>query len=199
MSRAIRPRRELLLILVGILLAITGMLTGCSGSTSSTSTGTSASDETDTESTVADPLAPVRSADPTQPVGVALGRRFELVLPADPTHGRRWVLDPIDTSIIVALSSTFVDDPELLASTSTSTTIPGSEAGTSSTAPTVTWFPTTTIDPGSPELGPMVQIITFAGRAPATTTVTLRYESIGDTRADPRTVTFTVVVYAEQS
>lgn len=111
------------------------------------------------------------------------------------------MLEPIDTDVVVALSSTFVDDPELLRSTSTTTITPGNGAATASTEPTVTWIPTTTttIDPDSPEAAPLVQIIAFAGRSLATTQIRLRYESIGDRTTNPRTVTFTVVVYAEQS
>lgn len=179
------------------------LFAGC-GDSSSSSSETPAPAEP--ESTSIDPLAVERHSDPTQPVGVVIGRRFELLLPADPTRGWRWVLEPFDTAVVVALSSTFVDDPALLNSTSTTsttTTAPGNGTGTGTgtTEPTVTWIPTTTttIDPDSPEAAPLVQIITFAGRSLATTAITLRYEPIGDNTANPRTVTFNVVVYAEQS
>lgn len=164
---------------------------GGSGSTSDQSAST-----VPTDTTIA-PLAPVRSSDPSVPVAVALGGRFELLLPADPTRGRRWVLEPVDTSIVVPLSSEFLDDPELLASSSTTTTVPPDVT----TEPTVTLLPTTTttLDPDSPEAGPLVQVIAFAGRSPATTQIRLRYERLGEADGDARTVTFTVVVYAEQS
>jgi hypothetical protein len=175
---------------------------GCGGSSSSRGE-TPAPAEPD--STSIDQVAVERHSDPTQPVGVVIGQRFELLLPADPTRGWRWVLEPFDTTVVVALASTFVDDPALLNSTSTTTTVPttvpGAGTGSGTAEPTVTWIPTTTttIDPDSPEAAPLVQIITFAGRSLATTAIKLRYEPIGDNTANPRTVTFTVVVYAQQS
>lgn len=178
------------------------LLAGCGGSSSSSSE-TPAPAEPD--STSIDQVAVERHSDPAQPIGVLIGERFELLLPADPTRGWRWVLEPFDTAVVVALSTTFVDDPALLNSTSTSTTttVPGAGTGTGTgtTEPTVTWIPTTTttINPDSPEAAPLVQIITFAGRSLATTAIKLRYEPIGDNTANPRTVTFNVVVYAEQS
>ena len=120
-----------------------------------------------------------------------------MVLPADPARGWRWVLEPIDTAVVVALSSTFIDDPELLASTSPTTT----PEPTGTTEPAVTWIPTTTttLEPDAPENAPLVQIITFAGRSVATTAIRLRYEPISGGTSNPRTVTFDVVVFAEQS
>ena len=43
----------------------------------------------------------------------------------------------------------------------------------------------------------LVQILSFAGRAPATTPITFRYERIGAPNDAPITVTFTVTAYAE--
>lgn len=172
------------------------MVGGCGDSAPSTDSDTDTTSEP-VDSTV-DPLATVRFADPTQPVGVAIGRKFELVLPADPARGWRWVLEPIDTAVVVALSSTFIDDPELLASTSPTTTTP--ELVTT-TEPAVTWIPTTTttLDPDAPENAPLVQIITFAGRSVAPTSIKLRYEPISGDTSNQRTVTFDIVVFAEQS
>jgi len=174
------------------------LLAGCGGSSSSSSE-TPAPAEPD--STSIDQVAVERHSDPAQPIGVLIGERFELLLPADPTRGWRWVLEPFDTAVVVALSTTFVDDPALLNSTSTTTTVTGTGTGTGTTEPTVTGIPTTTttINPDFPEAAPLVQIITFAGRSLATTAIKLRYEPIGDNTANPRTATFNVVVYAEQS
>ena len=105
------------------------LFAGCGGSSSSSSE-TPAPAEPDSTST--DTLAIERHSDPTQPVGVVIGRRFELLLPADPTRGWRWVLEPFDTAVVVALSTIFVDDPALLNSTSTTTTVPGTGTGTGS-------------------------------------------------------------------
>ena len=196
MSALVYRRRKLLSIVAGLLVGVTLLVGGCGGSTPSTSGDTNTTREPDDSTT--DPLATVRFADPTQPVGVVLGRKFELVLPADPARGWRWVLEPIDTAVVVALSSTFIDDPDLLASTTTTTTTP---EGSATTEPAVTWIPTTTttIDPDAPERAPLVQLITFAGRSLATTSIKLRYEPISGGTSNPRTVTFEVVVLPEQS
>ncbi len=167
----------------------------CGGSPSAPIADPTTSAPVDT--TTPGPLEPVRSSDPDQPLAVALGGRFELLLPADPTRGWRWVLEPVDTAVVVPLSSEFLDDPAVLASTAPSTTTTSS----SSTEPATTWVPTTatTIDLDSPEAAPLVQVISFAGRSPATTSIELRYERIGGSTQRPRTVTFTVVVLLPQS
>lgn len=195
MSALVHCHRKPLSIFAGLLIAVTLIVGGCGDSAPSTGSDTDTTSEP-VDSTV-DPLATVRFTDPTQPVGVAIGRKFELVLPADPARGWRWVLEPIDTAVVVALSSTFIDDPELLASTSPTTT----PEPTGTTEPAVTWIPTTTttLEPDAPENAPLVQIITFAGRSVATTAIRLRYEPISGGTSNPRTVTFDVVVFAEQS
>jgi len=194
-SALVHCHRKPLSIFAGLLIAVTLIVGGCGDSAPSTGSDTDTTSEP-VDSTV-DPLATVRFTDPTQPVGVAIGRKFELVLPADPARGWRWVLEPIDTAVVVALSSTFIDDPELLASTSPTTT----PEPTGTTEPAVTWIPTTTttLEPDAPENAPLVQIITFAGRSVATTAIRLRYEPISGGTSNPRTVTFDVVVFAEQS
>ena len=189
-------RRERLSVAAGlsVLVAIVLSLSSCGGSGSGSSSESSENTATTTaEVTTADPLAPSRFADPTQPVSVNLSGRFELLLPADPTRGWRWVLEPVDTAVIVPLSSEFLDDPNLLASTSSTTS-----STSSTTEPTVTWVPTTTttIDPDSPEAAPMVQVIAFAARSIATAEIRLRYERISSSDRNPRTTTFTVVVHA---
>ena len=162
-----------------------------SGSNSSTTESTEVTEVTTADVTTVDPLAPSRFTDPTQPVPVNLSGRFELLLPADPTRGWRWVLEPVDTAVVVPLSSEFLDDPNLLSSTSSTTS-----STSSTTEPTVTWVPTTTttIDPDSPEAAPLVQVISFAARSVATTEIRLRYERIGGSDRSPRATTFTVVV-----
>ena len=175
-------------------------LLSCGGSSDTSGVETTMS--APTESAQVDLPDTIRASDPDQPVAVVLGGRFELLLPADPTRGWRWVLEPVDTAMVVPLSSEFLDDPALLASTSstTSTTI-STGSSTDTTEPAVTWVPTTTttIDPQSPEAAPLVQVISFAARAPGTTTIRLRYERLGGSDRTPRRVTFTIVVGAGQS
>jgi len=189
-------RRNRLSVAAGIAVFIAIALSLGSCGASGSGSGSSPSSTESTESTAADlttvdPLAPSRFTDPTQPVSVNLSGRFELLLPADPTRGWRWVLEPVDTAVVVPLSSEFLDDPNLLASTSSTTS-----STSSTTEPTVTWVPTTTttIDPDSPEAAPLVQVISFAARSIATTEIRLRYERIGGSNRDPRATTFTVVV-----
>lgn len=191
MVLAPRLRRDVVSVVAGLVMLalIATTLGSCGGSGSGSSAA--GSDPATTDPAVVDPLAPTRFSDPSQPVPVALGGRFDLVVPADPTRGWRWVLEPVDTAVVVPLASEFLDDPELLVSTSSTTT------STSSTLePAVTWIPTTTttIDPDSPEAAPLVQVISFAGRSAATTEIHLRYERIGGSGAAPRRTTFTVVV-----
>jgi hypothetical protein len=188
-------RRDRLSVAAGIavFIAIALSLGSCGGSGSGSSpSSTESTESTTADVTMVDPLAPSRFTDPTQPVPVNLSGRFELLLPADPTRGWRWVLEPVDTAVVVPLSSEFLDDPSLLASTSST-----SSSTSSTTEPTVTWIPTTTttIDPDSPEAAPMVQVITFGARSIATTEIRLRYERIGGSNRDPRATTFTVVVH----
>jgi hypothetical protein len=194
-------RRERLSVAAGlaVLVAIALSLGSCGGSGTGSSSESTVS--TTAEPTAVDPLAPSRFADPTQPVSVNLSGRFELLLPADPTRGWRWVLEPVDTAVVVPLSSEFLEDPVLLSSTSSTTTSTNSSTNTNASEPTVTWVPTTTttIDPDSPEVAPMVQVISFAARSIATTEIRLRYERISGSDRDPRTTTFTVVVHAVTS
>ena len=192
-------RRDRLSVAAGIavFIAIALSLGSCGGSGSGSSpSSTERTESTAADITTVDPLAPSRFTDPTQPVSVNLSGRFELLLPADPTRGWRWVLEPVDTAVVVPLSSEFLDDPNLLASTSSTTS-----STSSTTEPTVTWIPTTatTVDPDAPEAAPMVQVISFGARSIATTEIRLRYERIGGSNRDPRATTFTVVVHSISS
>ena len=133
-------------------------------------------------------------ADPATPIVVEAGRRFAIILPAEPAAGWHWVMGPIDTAIAIPLGSEFRDDEDLLSRTITAL------------ATTTTLAPTTTpsLDPAAPidttttstttSSTPVVQVQSFAGRSPGTTTIALRYERIGSTEPAPTTVTFTVEV-----
>ena len=111
------------------------------------------------------------------------------MLPADPGSGWRWVLTPIDNSRLIALGSRFSDDPALLAkaqgaTTTTSTTIRAGNATTTSTTDTTL-----------PAVLPLVQIISFAGRAAGPATISFSYNQIAGTpQAQNNVVTFTVQV-----
>jgi hypothetical protein len=127
--------------------------------------------------------------DPAVPISTAVGKEFAIMLPADPGSGWRWVLTPIDNSRLIALGSRFSDDPDLLpkaqsAKTTTSTTIRAGNATTSSTTDTTL-----------PAVLPLVQIISFAGRAAGPETISFSYNQIAGTpQAQNGVVTFTVQV-----
>jgi hypothetical protein len=165
---------------IALLLALAAI--GC-GSDSGSSTAT----------TIVQPAAEQREPTYTDPailIAVELGHRFAIMLPADPGSGWRWVLVPVDTAFLIPLGSTFSDDPDLSAQTSPSVTA----------FPTTTTWIATTLPPDettttTTEILPLSQLVSFAGRAVGTTTVTFRYEQIGTpATSEPRTATFTVQI-----
>lgn len=158
-----------------------------------------ATDPTSTTVSTVDGVGVPTFSDPTQLVNVPVGRRFAVVLPADPAHGWRWVAGDLDTALLAPLGSEFRDDASLLAQATTTTTtapppppeptIPGTtSASTTSTAPTTVPESTTTTAPG-----PLVQILSYAGTGPGVARLTLRYEQIGSNEV-AQEVTFEVVV-----
>ena len=185
-----RTRRHLRTTIAVGLTAMLGtvLAVGCGDGSS-----TSADISTTTTTAVAE-LQYQAHADPATPITVQSGHRFAILLPADPGSGWRWVMAPVDTNVVVPLGSEFRDDPELLArtvpavtSTTTSSTItaaPGANSTATSTAPTST----------SPPALALVQILSFAGRAVANTTITFNYERIGGSSDKPTSVVFTVQV-----
>jgi predicted secreted protein len=151
------------------------------------------------------PLCVPTYSNPQVPVQVDVGRRFAILLPADPAHGWRWVVDPTDTSVLAPLGSEFREDPVLLAkSTTTTTTTPppppppdqpdgdgnGAPPSSESTTTTTTVPPSTTATTAP---GPLVQVVSYAGRSPGLADVTLRYERIGADEPG-EVVTFQVLV-----
>jgi len=171
---------------------------GASGGTTTTSASTpSAACETGTEA-----LCVSAFSDPSQIVQVDVGRRFAIAMRADPANGWRWVVDPIDTALLAPLGSSFTDDPALLASATTTTAPPPLPEDLPAPGPldpdaevTTTAEPlpsTTTTAPG-----PLVQVISYAGRAAGFTQITMRYQRIGTSEDDveqAETVTFQVWV-----
>jgi len=172
-------------------------LVACSGSEGP------AAGSTTTTTTAATGLEFMGFSDPSQTVTVEVGRRFAIVLPADPAHGWRWVVEPVDIRYLAPLGSEFRDDPALLAQSTTTTTAPPppettttlfTGRTTTTTAPTsTTAAPTTT----TTAPGPLVQVVSYAGRSTGTTKVTLHYERIGGgavAAETAQTVVFNVVV-----
>ena len=129
--------------------------------------------------------------DPAVPITVAVGKEFSIMLPADPGSGWRWVLAPIDNTRLIALGSRFSDDPNLLskaqAATTTTTTLARSGNATTSTTETTI-----------PAVLPLVQIISFVGRAAGPAALSFSYNQIaGAPQAENRVVTFSVQVVPE--
>lgn len=174
--------------MVGTIVVLVGStLTGCGG-------GSSGSGDT-TTTTAPYELQYAAHADPAVPISVEAGRRFAVILPADPGSGWRWVLGPVDAAIVLPLGSEFRDDADLLARTksavTTTTSAPTPTTARPSGSSTTTASTSTSIAASTP----LVQILSFAGRSPATTTLTFRYERIGaPPDAAPIVVTFTVTV-----
>jgi hypothetical protein len=171
-------------------------IVACSGSEGGDTTTTTAP-------SIAAELEVARFSDPATTVAVAVGRRFTLVLPANPAEGWFWVAEDIDGAYLAPLGSEFVDDPAMLAQATTTTAPPPPPAPdeTSTTAPgqsTITTAPTTTAPPAPTTVpGPLVQVISYAGKAPGFTQITLRYQRISATEeelVDAEEITFTVVI-----
>lgn len=153
---------------------------------------------TSTTATTAESLTFPAFSNPADTITVDVGKRFAIMLPADPANGWRWVVEPVDTTFLAPLGSEFRDDPALLAQSTTTTTEPpppettttlftGRSTTTTEPTPTTEGPTTTTTAPG-----PLVQIVSYAGRSDGQTTVTLRYERIG-TAEQPAEATQTVV------
>lgn len=192
------PSRRALIALAAFGIGAIGLV-ACSGD-EGPSGGTTTTATTATEAM----QVPVFS-DPSQLVTIDVGRRFAIVVPADPAGGWRWVVEPVDTQVLAPLGSEFREDPVLLASATTTTTLPPppettttrlGDTTTSTVATTTTAPPpeetTTTTAPG-----PLVQIVSYAGRADGLAQITMRYVRIGTTPEDTeeaQTLTFQVVV-----
>jgi hypothetical protein len=156
---------------------------GCSDSS-----GTS--DSSTTTSTPAPQFREVSYTDPAVPITIELGRRFSIMLPADPGSGWRWVLAPVDNAFLVPLGSEFSDDPDLAAQTS-----PAVTAFTTTTAYVTTTLPPDATTTTTTAILPLTQIISFAGKGVGGTTATFRYEQIGTPSTEqPRTATFTITI-----
>lgn len=140
-------------------------------------------------------------SDPGQVVTIDTGRRFAIALPADPARGWRWVVGPVDTTYLVPLGTEFVDDQATLAQVTTTTTVPPPEdPGPTTTLLGATTTSTTTEPPETTTTtapGPLVQVMSFAGRAGGLTEISVRYERIGATEeelADAETLVFQVLI-----
>ena len=153
--------------------------------------GGSSDDVTTPPTTLPDDV--VLATDPNVPIVVEVGHRFAIVLPADPGDGWRWTVQPFDTSRLVALGSEFSSDDARRAGAATVTTTTAPVP-----APTPTPTPTTPTPDGpppSPAVPPLVQIVSFAGRAAGTTTVAFSATRIVNTSpAPPVVVRWTVEV-----
>lgn len=179
-----RPRSA---VAMGVITVALGLgMAACGGGSSSTVTAP--------PTTVPDDV--VIATDPAVPIVVEVGHRFSVVLPADPGDGWRWTVQPFDAARLVALGSEFSDDVAQRAGAATmttmaptaSTTVPPGRGPTSSTTSTV---------PANepPAVPPLVQIISFAGRAAGTTTVSFRAAQIVATSpAPPSVVRWTVEI-----
>lgn len=165
----------------------------CGGGGGGSSTGTSTPPTTV-------PQDVVIATDPATPIVVEVGHRFAVVLPADPGDGWRWTVQPFDTSRLVALGSEFSDDDAQRAAAATVTTTTSTTSTTSTTAAPGRGTSSTTVappptTPPAPAVPPLVQIVSFAGRAAGVTTVSFSASQIVATSpAPPAVVRWTVQI-----
>jgi len=170
-------------------------LVGCSGGSTSSSPD---------PSSITTPQGPSElqykaHTDPASPITVASGHRFAIMLPADPGAGWRWVMAPVDTTIVVPLGSEFRDDASLLTQTNsavtstTSTISPATTRSGTSSGPSAA-NSVTPVSPSTTTALPLVQLLSFAGRNVGATTIRFRYEQIGGAVGPPVTVTFNLTV-----
>lgn len=173
-------RRCALVVAIGLLTIVVGCSSG------------SSSGANDSTTTTLEPSTPTPVyVDPATPITTPVGKEFEIMLPADPGSGWRWVLAPIDNTRLIALGSRFSDDPALLSkaeAATTTTTAPAARAGVSTSSTTTTL----------PAVFPLVQIISFAGRAIGPATISLSYNQIaGAPQAENKVLNFTIQVIGE--
>lgn len=188
MSRTTPYRARAALLAALVTLATAPLAVAC-GSDGGTSTGPASTSTTS-------PLDVVVATDPAVPIVVAIGRRFSIVLPADPGDGWRWVVQPFDASRLVALGSEFSDDTvQRMASTAATSTTSTTTAGRAIATSTTTTAPPDASTTTTTAMPPLVQIVSFAGRAQGTVTLSFRATQIVPTSdAKPVTVTWTVQV-----
>lgn len=192
------PSRRVLaaLALVGSGCLVVAACSGSDGPADGTTTTVTTADEA--------LQVPVYS-DPAQVITVDVGRRFAVMVPADPAQGWRWVVEPVDTRVLAPLGSEFRNDPALLAQATTTTTAPPEPEPTTSTTlaggrTTTTRATTSTTEAPSTTTtapGPLVQIVSYAGRTTGVATITLRYERIGtggQDDAEAQSLQFRVIV-----
>ena len=98
-------RRRTLLVASVTVVALTLVGAACTDDGVDTGTGTTTTrlaEETDVV-TVDDPLAVPTYTDPTSLITAAIGERFALVLPAEPTEGFRWeVVERPDPAVVLS-------------------------------------------------------------------------------------------------
>jgi len=204
--------RPLLVPALFALFALVGLtLAGCTGDDTSTSDPTATTSPVLPAEPVDDPLAFTAYTDPAVPIVAAVGERFVLLLDAEPSEGYRWeVVAAPDPAVAMPLGSQFLPRDSIPATTTTTTTAsppplpepvppegpapPAEDSTTDETAtPPVpaepTLAPTTTVPTRS------VQVLSYVGRAPGRTSVTLRYIRVGQPPdASTPTMTFTIEV-----
>ena len=175
-----RRRRQALTVVLGLVI----LLTGCSGDSSPSA------DQASTPTTVPGAVETPTYVDPAIPISSPVGREFAIMLPADPGSGWRWILSPIDNTRLIALGSHFSDDAQLLVEAETATT---TTTGVTTTVGTGAKDSTATTEAVS--VLPLVQIISFAGRAVGPAALTFQYSQIAGTPQDKnRVLTFSVEI-----
>jgi len=199
-----RPTRSAAGVLLAAALGLSLVVAACGATAGS---GRAASTQPASATTQVPAVARPAFTQPSQPISVALGSSFELVLPADPRGGISWqAVAPPNPGVLLSIGSTFrplppttttsstttVPPPPTTAAPTTTTTI-SRLATTTTLAPPTTPAPTTTttFPPGATAN----QVLIYGARGPGTCTITLRYASPKPGAPVLDTVVFTVTVF----
>lgn len=195
-------------MLVPALFALVGLtLAGCTGDDTSTSDPTATTSPVPPAEPVDDPLAFTAYTDPAVPIVAAVGERFVLLLDAEPSEGYRWeVVAAPDPAVAMPLGSQFLPRDSIPATTTTAPpplpepvppgeSAPPAENGTTDETATPPVPAEPTLAPPTTVPTRSVQVLSYVGRAPGRTSVTLRYIRVGQPpAASTPTMTFTIEV-----
>lgn len=206
MSPAPSPRsrrwRAVVVLALGLTLSVASACTGDEGAGTSTTADTAGP----SSSTGDNPLQFTAYVDPAAPITAAIGERFALLLDAEPSQGLHWeIVEEADREVVLPLGSQFLPRDRAEAASTTSTTAapaPPTDpvtptdpvSPTDPASPTDTETPTSTSTTTTTVPTRSLQVLSYVGRAPGTTTVVLRYVGVASTAVEERTVTFTIQV-----
>src|SRR4051812_35983715 len=156
-----RSRLVAVAVAAGLVMALAGSCSGSDAGSSSTTTSIDPNDPGATSATA----PPIRVfSDASQPIDVAVGEQFAIVLAAQPGTGKSWrAVSGPDLVVLVSIGTEFRDPGDAI----TGQTLPEDS---------------------------MSQVLRYAARSLGTTQIALRYGLVNTAQADDPMLTFTVNV-----